>query len=122
MKKIRNKAKANNEVDWALLAENHERITKVKQAVVKQDCDSFDIMSLEVAKKQNKTVYLNTKIDQFITSFSGGKDSQVTLDLVSRVIPPDDFSVIYSDTGMELPSSIEIYYQTKKRGGCVTRE
>ena len=53
----------------------------VKQAVVKQDCDSFDIMPFDLAKELNKTVYLNTKIDRFIASFSGGKDSQVTLEL-----------------------------------------
>jgi len=114
LKKIRSKAKANEEVDWALLAEMHEKNTKIKHVVVKQDCDSFDIMPLDLAKKNNKTVYLNTKIDQFIVSFSGGKDSQVTLDLVSRVIPPDDFMVIYSDTGMEIPSSLEIWEKTKK--------
>ena len=114
LKKIRSKAKANEEVDWALLAEMHEKNTKIKHAVVKQDCDSFDIIPLDLAKENNKTVYLNTKIDQFIASFSGGKDSQVTLDLVSRVIPPDDFMVIYSDTGMEIPPSIEIYQLTKR--------
>lgn len=114
LKKIRSIAKANEEVDWALLAEMHEKNTKIKHAVVKQDCDSFDIIPLDLAKENNKTVYLNTKIDQFIASFSGGKDSQVTLDLVSRVIPPDDFMVIYADTGMEIPSSLEIWEKTKK--------
>ena len=114
LKKIRSKAKANEEVDWALLAEMQEKNTKIKHAVVKQDCDSFDIMPLDLAKENNKTIYLNTKIDQFIVSFSGGKDSQVTLDLVSRVIPPDDFMVIYSDTGMEIPPSIEIWEKTIK--------
>ncbi|MFA5806168.1 MAG: phosphoadenosine phosphosulfate reductase family protein [Melioribacteraceae bacterium] len=113
LKKLRSKAKANEEIDWALLAEKHEKSTRVKHAVVKQDCDSFDIMPLDLAKEQNKIVYLNTKIDQFIASFSGGKDSQVTLDLVSRVIPPDDFRVIYSDTGMEIPPSLDTWELTK---------
>jgi phosphoadenosine phosphosulfate reductase len=114
LKKIRSKAKANEEVDWALLAQMHEKNTKIKHAVVKQDCDSFDIMPLDLAKGSNKTVYLNTKIDQFIASFSGGKDSQVTLDLVSRVLPPDNFMVIYANTGMEIPPSLEIWEKTKK--------
>lgn len=114
LKKIKSKAKANEEVDWALLAEMHEKNTKIKQAVVKQDCDSFDIIPLDLAKENNKTIYLNTKIDQFIASFSGGKDSQVTLDLVSRVIPPDNFMVIYANTGMEIPPSLEIWEKTKK--------
>ncbi|NLE36133.1 MAG: phosphoadenosine phosphosulfate reductase family protein [Bacteroidales bacterium] len=114
LKKIKSKAKVNEEIDWALLAEMHEKKTKIKYAVVKQDCDSFDIMPLDLTKVNNKTVYLNTRIDQFIASFSGGKDSQVTLDLVSRVIPPDDFIVIYSNTGMEIPPSLEIWEKTKK--------
>ncbi len=113
LKKIRSKAKANEEVDWALLAEMQEKNTKVKHAVVKQDCDSFDIMPLDLATEQNKTIYLNTKIEQFVASYSGGKDSQVILDLVSRVIPPDNFVVIYADTGMEIPPSIDVYRVTK---------
>lgn len=114
LKKIRSKAKANEEIDWALLATMYEKSTKVKHAVVKQDCDSFDIIPLDLALEQNRKIYLNTKIDRFITSFSGGKDSQVTLDLVSRVIPPDNFTVIYSDTGMEIPPSLEIFHLTKE--------
>lgn len=53
------------------------------------------------------------KIDFFVTSFSGGKDSQVVLDLVSRVILAEYYQVIYSDTDMELPSSIEIFEETR---------
>jgi len=111
-KKKTSKSKSKDEIDWVHLAEKYEKASKVKQAVVKQDCDSFDIMPLELAKQQNKTVYYNTKIDQFIASFSGGKDSQVILDLVSRVIPPDDFLVIFSDTGMEIPPSLKIWDNT----------
>lgn len=54
------------------------------------------------------------KIDFFVAAFSGGKDSQVALDLVSRVIPAEYYQVIYSDTDMELPSSIEIFEETKQ--------
>ena len=53
-------------------------------------------------------------IDKFVISFSGGKDSQVTLDLITRVIPPSDFTVIYSDTGLEIPPSIQIFSDTEK--------
>lgn len=112
-KRIKSRSRKDDSIDWNLLAELQEKRTKIRHAVVKQDCDSFDIMPLEEANKQNKTVYLNTKIDLFISSFSGGKDSQVTLDLVSRVIPPDKFEVIFSDTGMEIPPSMEIFELTK---------
>ncbi len=35
--------------------------------------------------------YKQKKHLHFVTSFSGGKDSQVVLDLVSRIIPPDEY-------------------------------
>jgi len=114
LKQIRTKAKANEEIDWSLIAVNQEKKTKTKYAVVKEDCDSFDIMPFDLATEQNKTVYLNTKIEKFIVSFSGGKDSQVVLDLVSRVLPPEDFVVIYSDTGLEIPPSLELFEKTKE--------
>ena len=98
-----------NQLDYEALAAKAEKKSKQKMAVVKQDCDSFDIMPLETAKDEGKRVLLSTKIDRFIASFSGGKDSQVVLDLCTRAIPPTDFEVIYSDTGYELPSSLELY-------------
>jgi 3'-phosphoadenosine 5'-phosphosulfate sulfotransferase (PAPS reductase)/FAD synthetase/formate hydrogenlyase subunit 6/NADH:ubiquinone oxidoreductase subunit I len=104
----------NEVVDFQVLAEMQEKKTKEKYTVVKEDCDSFDIIPLTEAEKVGKQIVLNTKTEIFIASFSGGKDSQVVLDLVSRVIPSNDFSVIYSDTGYEIPPSLEIYEQTKK--------
>ena len=103
----------NSEIDFQALADIQQKKTKEKHTVIKEDCDSFDIMPLDEAEKQGKQIILNTKIEMFIASFSGGKDSQVVLDLVSRVIPSDDFSVIYSDTGYEIPPSLDIYEQTK---------
>ena len=103
----------NETVDFQILADMQAKKLKEKYAVIKEDCDSFDIMPFEEAEKQGKQIMLNTKIEMFISSFSGGKDSQVVLDLVSRVIPSNDFSVIYSDTGYEIPPSLEIYEQTK---------
>ena len=103
-----------NQLDFEALAVKAEKKQKQKMAVVKQDCDSFDIMPLETAKNEGKRVLLSTKIDRFIASFSGGKDSQVVLDLCTRAIPPTDFEVIYSDTGYELPSSLELYDEVQQ--------
>lgn len=102
------KAKA-NEMDFEALASKLEKSTKQKMAIVKQDCDSFDVMPLEVAEESGKRIYQTTRIDKFLASFSGGKDSQVVLDLCTRAIPPQDFEVIYSDTGYELPPSLQLY-------------
>lgn len=107
-KKSVEKAKA-NQLDYEALAARMEQKTKRKMAIVKEDCDSFEIMPLEIAEEQGKRVFQTTKIDRFIASFSGGKDSQVVLDLCTRAIPSTDFEVLYSDTGYELPPSLSLY-------------
>lgn len=103
-----------NQMDFEALAEKQEKKTKQKMAIVKEDCESFDIMPLSEAEKQGKKVLKATKIDYFLASFSGGKDSQVVLDLCTRALPPDSFQVIYSDTGYELPSSLELYKEVQE--------
>lgn len=103
-----------NRLDFEAMATKAEKKTKQKMAVVKQDCDSFDIMPLETATAEGKRVLLTTKIDRFIASFSGGKDSQVVLDLCTRAIPSTDFEVIYSDTGYELPPSLKLYEEVQR--------
>lgn len=103
-----------NQLDFEAIADRQEKIQKQKMAIVKEDCDSFDIMPLSVAEKRGKKILKTTKIDYFLASFSGGKDSQVVLDLCTRALPPDAFQVIYSDTGYELPSSLELYQEVQK--------
>ena len=103
-----------NQLDFETIAAEQTKRTKQKMAIVKEDCDSFDIMPLETAKAQGKRIYQTTRIDKFIASFSGGKDSQVLLDLCTRAIPPQDFEVIYSDTGYELPPSLLLYEEVEK--------
>ncbi len=77
-----------DEVDYEALAERAEKRAGRKMAVVKEGCDSFDIVPLDVAKEEGRRVMLSTRVDCFIASFSGGKDSQVVLDLVTRTLPP----------------------------------
>lgn len=103
-----------NQIDFETLVADYEKKTGRKMAIVKQDCDSFDIMPFENARMQGKRTYATTKIDKFLASFSGGKDSQVVLDLCTKAIPPQVFEVIYSDTGYELPPSLELYEQVKQ--------
>ena len=57
--------------------------------------------ALEFIRRVQKAY--NTDTSQMTVAFSGGKDSQVVIDLVSRVINPGDYIVIYTDTGMEIP-------------------
>lgn len=105
---------AANQLDYEALAQRAEKRTKTKMVIVKEDCDSFDIVPLTEAEKQGKRIYQTTKIDRFLASFSGGKDSQVVLDLCTRAIPSTDFEVIYSDTGYELPPSLTLYDEVQR--------
>ena len=57
----------------------------------------------------------NNKVDLFSVAFSGGKDSQVVLDLVSRVLAPDEYITVFTDTTMEIPFTHETVEKTKKR-------
>lgn len=113
-KRLAEIAKANR-LDYEALAAKAEKRSKTKMAIVKEDCDSFDIMPLDIAKDKGKSTYATTqKIDRFLASFSGGKDSQVVLDLCTRAIPSQAFQVIYSDTGYELPPSLDLYKEIQK--------
>lgn len=104
---------AANQVDFEELAARTAQKSRQNIAIVKEDCDSFDIMPRSEAEKQGKKVLQTTKVDYFLASFSGGKDSQVVLDLCTRALPPDAFQVIYSDTGYELPGSLSLYQQVQ---------
>lgn len=104
----------NPDIDFQQLAERQTKQSKEEHVVVKEDCDSFDIMPLSEAERQGKKPVLSGRVELFIASFSGGKDSAVVLDLVSRVVPPEDFLVVYSDTGYELPTSLELYEEVQK--------
>lgn len=108
-KGLRAVSEKNPDIDFQQLAERLEKRTKEEHVVVKEECDSFDVMPLSEAEAQGKAPILSSKVDMFIASFSGGKDSQVVLDLAARVIPSEDFLVIYSDTGYELPDSLQLF-------------
>lgn len=56
----------------------------------------------------------NGKVDDFVVAFSGGKDSQVILDLVTRVLPVESFKAVFQDTDMELPCTYDIVSYTEE--------
>lgn len=112
-KNIREVSQKNPNLDFQRLASNLEKKTKEEHVVIKEDCDSFDVMPLSKAEELGKAPILNSDIEMYISSFSGGKDSQVVLDLVTRVIPCQDLLVVYSDTGYELPTSLSLYKEVE---------
>lgn len=50
----------------------------------------------------------------FVCAFSGGKDSLVLLDLVSKALAPNAFYVVFSNTGMELSDTLKAVELSKK--------
>jgi phosphoadenosine phosphosulfate reductase len=50
----------------------------------------------------------------FAVAFSGGKDSLALLDIVSHALSPEEFHVVFSNTGMELSCTIQAVEQSKQ--------
>lgn len=82
-------------------------IEKNKEALFVLENEALDFIE-HTYKVYKKKGYL------FAVSYSGGKDSQVVLDLVTRVVPCDDLVVIFSDTTMEIPYTYENVEKTKE--------
>ncbi len=66
--------------------------------------------------KKIKNVYEKRrgKLDCFHVAFSGGKDSVVLLDLVRKTLPRDGYVVLFADTGMEFPDTLETVEATRR--------
>ena len=50
-----------------------------------------------------------------VVAFSGGKDSIVLLDIAQRAMAPDQFVVVFGDTGMEISSTYEAVKKAKSK-------
>ena len=87
--------------DIALQAVDIERLWQVNESLMKgleQKSVDFIRDKCEFFKKQGYA---------FVVAFSGGKDSLALLDLVSKTLSPDEFFVIFSNTGMELQCTLD---------------
>lgn len=66
-----------------------------------------------IKKVYNTYLEHRDRVDIFHVSFSGGKDSEVTLDIVQRALPHNDFVVVFGDTGMEFPDTYAMVEDAK---------
>lgn len=83
--------------------------------LVRKNRDALYVIQNEAIDfvQENYKSYKNN-VDYTAVAFSGGKDSQVVLDIVSRVLAPNEYIVIFTDTGMEIPFTYENVSQTKE--------
>lgn len=88
---------------------NMDRIVEINAKAI----DSIQDEAKDFIKDKYE-YYLAKNVSGFVVAFSGGKDSQVILDLVSQVIPPEKYTAVFTNTGMELPCTIETMVNTEK--------
>ncbi|SDN06476.1 phosphoadenosine phosphosulfate reductase family protein [Acetanaerobacterium elongatum] len=78
-------------------------------AMVEKNRYLIETLAQDTIKKiYNTYVDYKSKVDVFYVAFSGGKDSIVTLDLVQRTLPHNEFKVLFGDTGMEFPDTYDV--------------
>lgn len=84
--------------------------------MVSRNKDILESLVAETIKNvYNTYIEYRKRIDLFYVAFSGGKDSVVTLDIVQRAIPHDDFLVLFGDTQMEFSDTYAVIELTKKQ-------
>lgn len=86
------------------------------EAMIAKNMDLIEGLSKQTIKDIYNTYkkYVD-KVDIFHVSFSGGKDSEVALDLVQKALPHDGFVVIFGDTGMEFPDTYKAVNVAKEK-------
>jgi phosphoadenosine phosphosulfate reductase len=82
---------------WALNEQTMKGLEQQAITFIREKYDDF--------KKENYA---------FVVAFSGGKDSLVLLDLINKALSPDEFYVIFSNTGMELDCTLVSVRQAER--------
>ena len=95
---------------------NGEKLRPIDiESMVEKNRDILGIIEATTVKDIVKVYEKHkNKLDVFHVAYSGGKDSEVLLDLVIKALPTKSFIVIFGDTGMEFPDTYEAVEVAKK--------
>lgn len=96
---------------------NNEKLRAVDlQSMIQKNKGIMDSLVADTIKSAYNTfIKFKSKVDIFHVSYSGGKDSEVSLDIVQRALPHNAFVVIFGDTGMEFPDTYEAVEIARKK-------
>jgi len=79
------------------------------QGMVNKNASIMETLVQETIRNTyNKYKEHKKKVNIFYVAFSGGKDSVVTLDIVQRALPHNDFIVLFGDTQMEFTDTYDV--------------
>ena len=85
------------------------------QAMLFKNYEILETFTQETIQKiYNTYTDYKDKVDIFYVAFSGGKDSVVTLDLVQRALPHNEFVVLFGNTRMEFEDTYTAVKQTRE--------
>ena len=95
----------NNELEFVDIDTMVERNRKLLETLVQES----------IKKVYNAYRRYRKKVDMFHVSFSGGKDSVVTLDIVQRAIPHNDFVVLLVILEWNFSDTIDVVEKIKEQ-------
>lgn len=83
-------------------------------AMVEKNRPLIEQLTQETIKKvYNTYIEQQNNVDVFYVAFSGGKDSVVALDIVQRALPHNRFKVLFGNTDMEFPTTLDLVEEIK---------
>ncbi len=98
------------------LIDTWDGTTPFEKRILEANLGSIQSREQEAVKFIQEIVQTyDTKKYQYLISFSGGKDSLVVSDLVRTSLQTEKYALFFSNTGIELPQTVEFVHQYAKQ-------